>query len=82
SDAGQRLTLASAQTKLYAAEAFLQSSLDAVQILGASGLELGGAMTGLVNDALAGRLFSGSSEVQKNLIAALLGTGDAYRGTR
>ena len=30
-DTGQRLTLASAQTKLYAAEAFLQSSLDAVQ---------------------------------------------------
>jgi alkylation response protein AidB-like acyl-CoA dehydrogenase len=78
-DAGQRLTLASAQTKLYAAEAFLQSSLDAVQIMGASGLETGSAMAGLVQDAMAGRLFSGSSEVQKNLIAALLGTGDAYR---
>lgn len=79
-DSGQRLTLASAQTKLYAAEAFLQSSLDAVQILGAAGLEQGGTMAMLVQDALAGRLFSGSSEVQKNLIAALLGTGDAYRG--
>lgn len=79
-DAGQRLTLASAQTKLYAAEAFLQSSLDAVQIMGAAGLEAGGGMAELVRDALAGRLFSGSSEVQKNLIAALLGTGDAYRG--
>lgn len=78
-DAGQRLTLASAQTKLYAAEAFLQSSLDAVQIMGAAGLEPGSAMAELVQDALAGRLFSGSSEVQKNLIAALLGTGDAYR---
>jgi len=78
-DAGQRLTMASAQTKLYAAEAFLQSSLDAVQILGAAGLESGGVMAELVQDALAGRLFSGSSEVQKNLIAALLGTGDAYR---
>jgi len=79
-DAGQRLTLASAQTKLYAAEAFLQSSLDAVQILGAAGLEKDAGLGGLVLDALAGRLFSGSSEVQKNLIAALLGTGDAYRG--
>ena len=79
-DGGQRLTLASAQTKLYAAEAFLQSSLDAVQIMGAAGLEPGSAMAELVQDALAGRLFSGSSEVQKNMIAALLGTGDAYRG--
>ncbi|MGY6276201.1 acyl-CoA dehydrogenase family protein [Methylomonas sp. MgM2] len=81
-DAGQRLTLASAQTKLYAAEAFLQSSLDAVQILGASGLESENTMAALVHDALAGRLFSGSSEIQKNLIASLLGTGDAYRGNR
>ncbi|MDP1774718.1 MAG: acyl-CoA dehydrogenase [Methylobacter sp.] len=80
-DAGQRLTLASAQTKLYAAEAFLQSSLDAVQIIGAAALEQGSAMADLVQDALAGRLFSGSSEVQKNLIAALLGTGEAYRGS-
>jgi alkylation response protein AidB-like acyl-CoA dehydrogenase len=37
-------------------------------------------MAGLVQDALASRLFSGSSEIQKNLIAGLLGTGDAYRG--
>jgi hypothetical protein len=79
-DAGQRLTMASAQTKLYAAEAFLQSCLDAVQIMGAAGLESGSVMAELVQDALAGRLFSGSSEVQKNLIAALLGTGDAYKG--
>ncbi|MGR8930308.1 MAG: acyl-CoA dehydrogenase family protein [Gammaproteobacteria bacterium] len=79
-DTGKRLTMVSAQTKLYAAEAFLQSSLDAVQILGASGLETGRQMSSLVQDAMAGRLFSGSSEVQKNLIAALLGTGDAYRG--
>jgi alkylation response protein AidB-like acyl-CoA dehydrogenase len=78
-DAGQRLTMASAQTKLYAAEAFLQSSLDAVQIMGTASLESGSVMAQLVQDALAGRLFSGSSEVQKNLIAALLGTGDAYR---
>lgn len=78
-DNGQRITLASAQTKLYAAEAFLQSSLDAVQIFGASGLAINSRMGELVQDAMAGRLFSGSSEIQKNLIAALLGTGDAYR---
>lgn len=78
-NAGERLTLASAQTKLYAAEAFLQSSLDAVQIMGATSLETGSLMAELVQDALAGRLFSGSAEVQKNLIAALLGTGDAYK---
>ena len=80
-DEGRRISLASAQTKLYASEAFLQSSLDAVQILGAKGLEAGGAgLHELVQDALAGRLFSGSSEIQKNIIAALLGTGEGFRG--
>ena len=70
-DAGKRITSASAQTKLYASEAFLQSSLDAVQISGAPGLN--DELTSLVNDAMAGRLMSGSSEIQKNIIAAMLG---------
>jgi alkylation response protein AidB-like acyl-CoA dehydrogenase len=80
-DEGRRLTLAAAQTKLYAAEAFLQSSLDAVQIFGAAGLEADRGLAALVQDALAGRLFSGTSEVQKNIIAAILGTGEGYRGS-
>ena len=75
----KRITLTSAQTKLFAAEAFLQSSLDAVHILGSNGLTEASPMADLVNDALASRLFSGSSEIQKNIIAALLGTGEGYR---
>ncbi len=78
-DGNKRITLASAQTKLFAAEAFLQSSVDAVQILGSCGLLEDNPMANLVNDALASRLFSGSSEIQKNIIAALLGTGEGYR---
>ncbi|MCH9697003.1 MAG: acyl-CoA dehydrogenase family protein [Gammaproteobacteria bacterium] len=74
-----RLTLAASQTKLYASEAFLQSSLDAVQIMGACGLKPDACLSELVTDALGGRLFSGSSEIQKNIIAALLGTGDGYK---
>jgi alkylation response protein AidB-like acyl-CoA dehydrogenase len=70
-DDGKRITLASAQAKLYASEAFLQSSLDAAHLLGASGLE--SELPGLVHDAMAGRLLSGSSEIQKNIIAAMLG---------
>ena len=78
-DKQQRITLASAQTKLYAAEAFVQSTLDAVQILGSAGLQLDNPMNGIIQDALASRLFSGSSEIQKNIIAALSGTGDGFR---
>jgi len=78
-DNNKRITMASAQTKLFAGEAFLQSSLDAVHILGGSGLLENSPMSGLVHDALSSRLFSGSSEIQKNIIAALLGTGEGYR---
>jgi alkylation response protein AidB-like acyl-CoA dehydrogenase len=72
-DAGRRITLVSAQAKLFASEAFLQSSLDAAHILGAMGQER--ELPGLVHDAMAGRLFSGSSEIQKNIIGAMLGVG-------
>ncbi len=78
-DAGQRISLASAQTKLIASEAFLQSSLDAVQIHGAKGLIADNQMASLVQDAMASRLFSGSSEIQKNIIAALIGTGSGFK---
>ena len=78
-DNNKRMTLASAQAKLYAAEAFLQSSLDALHIQGAMGMMDNNPMAELVSDALASRLFSGSSEIMKNIIAALLGTGEGYR---
>ena len=78
-DNNKRITMSSAQTKLFASEAFLQSSLDAVHILGGSGLLENSPMAGLVHDALSSRLFSGSSEIQKTIIAALLGTGEGYK---
>ncbi|GFO71595.1 hypothetical protein BJAS_P1216 [Bathymodiolus japonicus methanotrophic gill symbiont] len=79
-DSGKRISLASAQTKLFASEAFLQSSLDAAHIMGAEGLIAESKMTTLVQDAMASRLFSGSSEIQKNIIAALIGTGTGFKG--
>lgn len=72
-DRGKRITVESATTKWYASEAFLKSCLDAVQIFGTRGLE--GKHAILVQDAMAGRLFSGSTEIQKNIIAAMLGLG-------
>ena len=78
-DTGKRISLASAQTKLIASEAFLQSSLDAAHIMGAEGLIAENKMSILVQDAMASRLFSGSSEIQKNMIAALLGTGTGFK---
>jgi alkylation response protein AidB-like acyl-CoA dehydrogenase len=70
-DVGKRITVQSAQTKLYASEAFLQTSLDTVHIFGAAGLTA--ELTNLVEDAMAGRLMAGSSELQRNIIATMLG---------
>jgi len=75
-DENKRISDVSAKTKLFASEAFLASSLDAVQILGALGLIKEEKMSQLVLDAMAGKLLSGSSELQKNIIAGLLGLGE------
>jgi Acyl-CoA dehydrogenase, C-terminal domain. len=50
--------------------------------MGANGLITENKMTTLVQDALASRLFSGSSEIQKNIIAALLGTGAGFKSRK
>jgi len=70
-DLKKRITIESASTKWYASEAFLNSCLDSVHIFGTHGLE--GEHVQLVQDAMAGRLFSGSTELQKNIIASMLG---------
>ncbi|MBL4759750.1 MAG: acyl-CoA dehydrogenase family protein [Mariprofundaceae bacterium] len=70
-DRKKRITIESAATKWYASEAFLSSCLDTVHIFGSKGLE--GEHVQLVQDAMAGRLFSGSTELQKNIIASMLG---------
>ncbi len=72
-DGNRRITVESAATKWYASEAFLNSCLDAVQIFGSFGLA--GQHAELVQDAMAGRLFSGSTEIQKNIMAGMLGLG-------
>lgn len=72
-DAHKKILLQSAEVKLYISEAFLQSSLDAVQILGAMGLEKEEEMMTLVDDAQASRIMSGTSEIQLNIISNLIG---------
>jgi alkylation response protein AidB-like acyl-CoA dehydrogenase len=55
-------------------EAAVQIGLDAVQLHGALGILDGQAET-FLRDALPSRIFSGTSEMQKNNIARALGLG-------
>ena len=70
---GRPAKLESAMVKLYLSESFLSSSLDALQIHGGYGYMEEYEFEGEVRDAVAGRIYSGTSEMQRNIIAACMG---------
>jgi alkylation response protein AidB-like acyl-CoA dehydrogenase len=62
-----------ALVKLHVSESLLQSSLDTVQIHGALGYMTETEVERDVRDAVASRLYSGTSEIQRNIVAQHLG---------
>jgi alkylation response protein AidB-like acyl-CoA dehydrogenase len=71
--AGKRCDEAVALSKLWISEAAVQSGLDAIQIFGGSGVVVDSGIDALMRDAIPARIFSGSSEIQRNIIAKMLG---------
>jgi hypothetical protein len=59
--------------KLYVSEALVQSALDAVQIYGGYGYMTEQEVERDLRDAVASTLYSGTSEIQRNIIARALG---------
>jgi alkylation response protein AidB-like acyl-CoA dehydrogenase len=72
-DEGRPTALDSALAKLYLSESFVASSLDAVQVHGGYGYMAEYDVERDLRDAVGSRLYSGTSEIQKNLVARLLG---------
>ncbi len=70
---GANTPLESALAKLFISEAWVQSSLDALQILGGYGYMTETGLEREIRDALASRIYSGTSDIQRNLIAGRLG---------
>jgi alkylation response protein AidB-like acyl-CoA dehydrogenase len=66
-------TLESALTKLYLSESFVRSSLDALQIHGGYGFMSEYELERDVRDAIGSRLYSGTSEIQYNIVARTMG---------
>jgi alkylation response protein AidB-like acyl-CoA dehydrogenase len=64
--------LDAAMTKLHISECLIQSSLDTLQIHGGAGYMTETGCERDVRDALASRLYSGTSEMQRNVIASQL----------
>jgi len=72
-DAGRPASLDSAMTKLHLSESFVASSLDALQIHGGYGYTTEYELERDLRDAIGSRIYSGTSDIQRNLIARHLG---------
>jgi alkylation response protein AidB-like acyl-CoA dehydrogenase len=73
--AGKRCDEAVALSKLWISEAAVQSGLDAIQIFGGSGMAMDTGVDALLRDAVPARVFSGTSEMQRLIIAKMMGLG-------
>jgi alkylation response protein AidB-like acyl-CoA dehydrogenase len=70
---GEHAMLEAAMTKLHLAETFAANSLDAMRIFGARGYLNEYQIERDVRDALGGVIYSGTSDIQRNIIAGWLG---------
>jgi alkylation response protein AidB-like acyl-CoA dehydrogenase len=70
---GEATAMDASLAKLHVSEAFLRSSLDAVQVHGAFGYAVEAELEREVRDAVGGRIYSGTSEMQRNIAAGYLG---------
>jgi alkylation response protein AidB-like acyl-CoA dehydrogenase len=71
--AGEPAPLESALVKLHLSESFLATSLDTLQVHGGYGYMTESEIERDVRDAVASRIYSGTSDIQRNLVAAHLG---------
>lgn len=74
-DAGQDAALETALVKLHISESLVTSALDAVQVHGGAGYLAGNDLERDLRDAVGSRIYSGTSEIQRNIAARLLGLG-------
>lgn len=70
---GQEAVQEVALAKLYLSECFVQSSLEAIQIHGGYGYSTEFGIERDLRDAIGGRIYSGTSEIQRDIIARSLG---------
>lgn len=62
-----------ALTKIYLSETFADSSMDAIAIHGGAGYQTQHAVERQLRDAIGGTIYGGTSDIQRNIVAGLLG---------
>jgi alkylation response protein AidB-like acyl-CoA dehydrogenase len=70
---GKSAVIDAAIVKLHLSESFVQSCLDAIQIHGGYGYMTEFGLERDLRDSVSGTIYSGTSEIQRNIIAAWLG---------
>jgi hypothetical protein len=70
---GKSAILESSMAKLCISESWVQSCQDAIQLHGAAGYMVESEIERELRDAMASRIYSGTNEIQRTLIANLLG---------
>jgi len=76
---GQMLTMASALAKLHISEQLVNATIDTMRTFGAYGYTVDAGIEVEIRDALGGLAYSGTSDIQKNIVASLLGVGRPLR---
>ncbi|RJP72276.1 MAG: acyl-CoA dehydrogenase, partial [Candidatus Abyssobacteria bacterium SURF_17] len=71
-DRGERITLESSMVKVFASETAWRVADRALQIHGATGLLKGAPTERFYRDARLGRIWDGTSEIQRLIIARML----------
>lgn len=71
--AGQPAMLEAALLKLHLSESFVESSLDAIRIHGGKGYLSEYEIERELRDAVGGTIYAGTSDIQRNIVAGLLG---------
>jgi hypothetical protein len=72
-DQGDPIPLDAAMAKLTISELFVENSMDAIRVHGGRGYLSETGVERDLRDAVGGVLYSGTSDIQRNMIAGLLG---------
>ena len=70
---GKSAMMEAALLKLYLGEAFVESSLDAIRVHGGRGYVTENGIERNLRDAVGGTIYAGTSDIQRNIVASLLG---------
>jgi alkylation response protein AidB-like acyl-CoA dehydrogenase len=72
-DKARDVAIDASMAKVFVSEALVQTALDTVQIFGANGFTTEYEVERILRDAIGGKIYSGTNEVQRNILAKWLG---------